>query len=156
MRLGEAWRRRWRLPEKKAWQLERVVHVAGDILAGLKVLHDRDIIHDGFNAIVKGEMTVTILKDIRNLSPLAANTMDALLQNQAVEGLNNYIMADLTLKKDAVGEVPSVCSCRLYRSQRIMSTMMFTVISLRAICHPDRKNDLLMNVCDKVHHKKQK
>jgi D-xylose transport system substrate-binding protein len=68
----------------------------------------QDATADGCNSIMKGELTVTIFKDIRKLSPLAADAMDALLQGKPVDGLKNYTMAELTNKKDAVGDVPCV------------------------------------------------
>jgi D-xylose transport system substrate-binding protein len=68
----------------------------------------QDATADGCNSIVKGELTVTIFKDIRLLTPLAATVMDNLLQGKPVDGLKTYTMADLTNKKDAVGDVPSV------------------------------------------------
>ena len=57
---------------------------------------------------MKGELTVTIFKDIRLLTPLAADAMDALLNGKPVEGLKSYTMAELTNKKDATGDVPCV------------------------------------------------
>ena len=68
----------------------------------------QDATADGCNSIMKGELTVTIFKDIRLLTPLAADAMDALLNGKPVEGLKSYSMADLTNKKDATGDVPCV------------------------------------------------
>ena len=51
-------------------------------------------------------MTVSILKDIRNLSPLAVDMMDKLLKGQNIEGLQNYTMAELTNDPSKEGEVP--------------------------------------------------
>ncbi|NLF52176.1 MAG: D-xylose transporter subunit XylF, partial [Leptolinea sp.] len=66
----------------------------------------QDATADGCNSIVKGELTVTIYKDIRKLSPLAVDAIDALLQGKDVEGLKNYSMAELTNVEGAQGEVP--------------------------------------------------
>ncbi|NMB55043.1 MAG: D-xylose transporter subunit XylF, partial [Leptolinea sp.] len=68
----------------------------------------QDATADGCNSIVKGELTVTVYKDIRKLTPLAADMMDNLLNNKPIEGVKNYTMAELTLVKDATGEVPCV------------------------------------------------
>ena len=75
-------------------------------LAGTVPISGQDATADGCNSIVKGELTVSILKDIRNLSPLAIDTMDKLLKGQAVEGLKNYSMAELTNDTSKTGEVP--------------------------------------------------
>ena len=50
-------------------------------LAGKVPISGQDATADGSNSIVKGELTVSILKDIRNLSPLAVDT-----DGQAAEG----------------------------------------------------------------------
>ncbi|BCY16744.1 hypothetical protein hrd7_05930 [Leptolinea sp. HRD-7] len=68
----------------------------------------QDATADGCNSIVKGELTVTIYKDIRKLSPMAADAIDALLNGKAIEGLKNYTMAELTNVADAKGEVPCI------------------------------------------------
>ena len=75
-------------------------------LAGKVPISGQDVTADGSNSIVKGELTVSILKDIRNLSPLAVDTLDKLLKGQTVEGLKNYTMADLTNDPAKTGEVP--------------------------------------------------
>jgi D-xylose transport system substrate-binding protein len=68
----------------------------------------QDATADGCNSIVKGELTVTIYKDIRKLSPMAADAIDALLNGKNIEGLKPYTMAELTNVADAKGEVPCV------------------------------------------------
>jgi len=75
-------------------------------LAGKVPISGQDATADGCNSIVKGELTVTILKDIRNLSPLAVDIADKLLKGQPVEGLKKYTMAELTNNKAMAGEVP--------------------------------------------------
>ncbi len=77
-------------------------------LAGKVPISGQDATADGSNSIVKGELTVSILKDIRNLSPLAIDSMDKLLQGQAIEGLKDYTMADLTNDQTKTGNVPSL------------------------------------------------
>jgi len=77
-------------------------------LAGKVPISGQDATADGCNSIVKGELTVSILKDIRNLSPLAVDTMDKLLKGQAVEGLKSYTMAELTNDASKTGDVPSL------------------------------------------------
>ncbi len=45
-------------------------------LAGMVPISGQDATADGCNSIVKGELTVSVFKDIRNLSPLATQTID--------------------------------------------------------------------------------
>ncbi len=75
-------------------------------LAGTVPISGQDATADGCNSIVKGELTVSILKDIRNLSPLAVDTLDKLLKGQSVSGLKSYTMAELTNDPAKTGEVP--------------------------------------------------
>jgi D-xylose transport system substrate-binding protein len=75
-------------------------------LAGKVPISGQDATADGSNSIVKGELTVSILKDVRNLSPLAVETLDKLLKGTAVEGLKTFSMADLTNDKTKTGDVP--------------------------------------------------
>ncbi len=75
-------------------------------LSGVVPISGQDATADGCNSIVKGELTVSVFKDIRNLSPLATKTMDALMQGQPVEGLKNYTLAELTNDPAYQGEAP--------------------------------------------------
>jgi D-xylose transport system substrate-binding protein len=65
-------------------------------LAGIVPISGQDATAEGCNSIVKGELTVSILKDIRLLSPLAVDLVDALIKGEAFEGLEEYTMAELT------------------------------------------------------------
>jgi D-xylose transport system substrate-binding protein len=77
-------------------------------LAGNVPISGQDATADGSNSIVKGELTVSILKDIRNLSPLAIDVMDKLIKGEAVEGMKNFTLAELTVDDSKQGEVPCV------------------------------------------------
>jgi D-xylose transport system substrate-binding protein len=77
-------------------------------LAGIVPISGQDATADGSNSIVKGELTVSILKDIRNLSPLAIEVMDKLLKGEAVSGMKNFTLAELTVDDTKTGEVPCV------------------------------------------------
>lgn len=77
-------------------------------LAGKVPISGQDATADGSNSIVKGELTVSILKDIRNLSPLAIDVMDKLIKGQAVDGMKNFSLAELTVDDSKTGEVPCV------------------------------------------------
>ena len=87
-------------------------------LAGKVPISGQDATADGCNSIVKGELTVSILKDIRNLSPLAVDLIDKLLKGETVAGLKEYTMAELTNDPAKTGDVPWRCSCRLSRSTK--------------------------------------
>lgn len=77
-------------------------------LAGVVPISGQDATADGSNSIVKGELTVSILKDIRNLSPLAVEVMDKLIKGETVEGMENFTLAELTVDPSKTGEVPCV------------------------------------------------
>ncbi|MCB0041311.1 MAG: substrate-binding domain-containing protein, partial [Caldilinea sp.] len=59
-------------------------------LAGVVPISGQDATADGCNSIVKGELTVSILKDIRNLAPIAVDMVDSIVNGQAVEGMEEY------------------------------------------------------------------
>jgi D-xylose transport system substrate-binding protein len=77
-------------------------------LVGVVPISGQDATADGSNSIVKGELTVSILKDIRNLSPLAIDVMDKLIKGEAVEGMTHFTLAELTVDDSKTGEVPCV------------------------------------------------
>jgi D-xylose transport system substrate-binding protein len=74
-------------------------------LAGAVPISGQDATADGVNSIVKGELTVSILKDIRDLSPLAVDMMDQLVKGETIDGLQSYTMAELTNDPSQEGEV---------------------------------------------------
>jgi D-xylose transport system substrate-binding protein len=74
-------------------------------LAGVVPISGQDATADGCNSIVKGELTVTIFKDIRNLSPLAVDLVDSLLQGKKVDNLKEYTLAELTNDAKKEGKV---------------------------------------------------
>lgn len=74
-------------------------------LAGTVPISGQDATADGCNSIVKGELTVSILKDIRNLTPLAVDMVDKLLQGAQVSDLKQYTMAELTNDPSKQGNV---------------------------------------------------
>jgi len=74
-------------------------------LAGKVPISGQDATADGCNSIVKGELTVSILKDIRDLSPLAIDLIDKLIKGEDA-GLEMYTLAELTNDDTKEGEVP--------------------------------------------------
>ncbi len=74
-------------------------------LAGVVPISGQDATADGCNSIVKGEQTVSVYKDIRQLSPLAVDLIDKLLKGQAVSGLEDFTLAELTNDDTKTGNV---------------------------------------------------
>jgi D-xylose transport system substrate-binding protein len=77
-------------------------------LAGTVPISGQDATADGCNSIVKGELTVSILKDIRNLVPEAADLIDALVKGETVADLKEFSLADLTVDPSKTGNVKSL------------------------------------------------
>jgi len=74
-------------------------------LAGKVPISGQDATADGCNSIVKGELTVSILKDTRNLAPKAVELIDGLLKGQSISDLKQYTMAELTNDQSKTGNV---------------------------------------------------
>ncbi len=74
-------------------------------LAGKVPISGQDATADGSNSIVKGELTVSILKDIRNLGPIGVDLVDGLLQCKPNAELKQYTMAELTNDPALAGNV---------------------------------------------------
>jgi D-xylose transport system substrate-binding protein len=77
-------------------------------LAGVVPISGQDATADGVNSIVKGELTISILKDIRNLSPLAVDLIDKLLKGQSIADLKKFSMAELTNDPKKTGDVQAL------------------------------------------------
>jgi D-xylose transport system substrate-binding protein len=74
-------------------------------LAGKVPISGQDATADGCNSIVKGEQTVSVYKDIRLLSPMAVEMIDKLLKGQAIDGMKQYTLAELTLDDTKTGNI---------------------------------------------------
>jgi len=77
-------------------------------LAGKVPISGQDATADGCNSIVKGELTVTLLKDIRDLAPLSVDLADKMIKGQAVDGLIEYSLAELTGDNSKQGNVKAL------------------------------------------------
>jgi D-xylose transport system substrate-binding protein len=77
-------------------------------LAGKVPISGQDATADGSNSIVKGELTVSILKDIRNLSPLAITVVDSLVKNGSIAAIKKLSLAELTGDPSKTGDVPCI------------------------------------------------
>jgi D-xylose transport system substrate-binding protein len=78
-------------------------------LAGKVPISGQDATGAGCKSIVEGELTVTVYKDVRKLSPLAINLaldMVSGVKTGPVADLKMYKLADLTLNSKLAGEVP--------------------------------------------------
>jgi D-xylose transport system substrate-binding protein len=75
-------------------------------LAGKAPISGQDATEAGCNSIARGELTVTILKDTRQLTPLAANLAIKLAKGEKKLGLTNFKLAELAGNKRLKGNVP--------------------------------------------------
>jgi len=75
-------------------------------LAGKVPISGQDATAAGSNSIVKGELTVTVYKDVRLLSPLAIDMAIKFAKGQPVDGLKMFDLSALTLDKNLKGQVP--------------------------------------------------
>ncbi len=75
-------------------------------LAGKVPISAQDATAAGCNAIAKGELTVSVYKDIRKLVPLSIEIAIKLAKGEAIEGLQNFSLAELTGDTSFQGTVP--------------------------------------------------
>jgi D-xylose transport system substrate-binding protein len=80
------------------------MRVAG--MAGKVPISGQDATEAGCNSIVRGELTVTILKDTRLLTPLACELASKLAKGEKDMGLKPFRLADLAGDKKFTGTVP--------------------------------------------------
>ena len=74
-------------------------------LAGKVPISAQDATAAGCNAIAKGELTVSVYKDIRKLVPLSIEIAVKMAKGEAVEGLEEFSLAELT-GENLQGTVP--------------------------------------------------
>jgi D-xylose transport system substrate-binding protein len=74
-------------------------------LAGVVPISGQDATADGCNSIVKGELTVSILKDIRDLGPLAVDLAHQLITGEGDLEFESYTLSELTLDDSLQGSV---------------------------------------------------
>ncbi len=75
-------------------------------LAGKVPISGQDATLAGCKSIVEGELTMTVFKDVRKLSPMAMDMAIALAKGEAVPGLTDFTLAELTLNDALKGSVP--------------------------------------------------
>lgn len=74
-------------------------------LAGKVPISGQDATEAGCASIVKGELTMTVLKDVRNLAPMAIDLAAKLAKGEAAD-LKSFTLAELTLDDSLKGSVP--------------------------------------------------
>lgn len=74
-------------------------------LAGKVPISGQDATEAGCASIVAGELTMTVLKDVRNLAPMAIDLAAKLAKGEAAD-LKSFTLAELTLDKNLKGSVP--------------------------------------------------
>jgi len=75
-------------------------------MAGKVPISGQDATEAGCNSIARGELTVTILKDTRKLTPLASELAMKLAKGEKELGLSKFKLAELTGDKKKTGDVP--------------------------------------------------
>lgn len=74
-------------------------------LAGQIPISGQDATAEGCISILKGELTLTVLKDIRKLSPLTVKIAMQLAMDESIQGLTSYSLSELT-GEDLTGSIP--------------------------------------------------
>jgi D-xylose transport system substrate-binding protein len=75
-------------------------------LAGKVPISGQDATAAGCKSIVEDELTMTVYKDVRLLSPMAIDMAITLAKKEPIEGLQNFTLEELTLDKSLKGKVP--------------------------------------------------
>lgn len=65
-------------------------------LAGKVPISGQDATYAGCNSIVKGELTVTVMKDVRLLAPLCVSVSLDLVNGKKISGMTSYSLKELT------------------------------------------------------------
>jgi D-xylose transport system substrate-binding protein len=75
-------------------------------LAGKVPISGQDATLAGCKSIVEGELTMTVFKDVRKLSPMAMDMAIALAKGESIPGLTDFALSELTLDDSLKGSVP--------------------------------------------------
>jgi D-xylose transport system substrate-binding protein len=75
-------------------------------LAGKVPISGQDATLAGCKSIVEGELTMTVFKDVRKLSPMAMDMAIALARGEEIPGLTDFALSELTLDDTLKGSVP--------------------------------------------------
>lgn len=75
-------------------------------LAGKVPISGQDATAAGCKSIIEDELTMTVYKDVRLLSPMAIDMAIKLAKGEKIEGLTNFKLSELTLDDKLTGNVP--------------------------------------------------
>ncbi|MCP4400382.1 MAG: substrate-binding domain-containing protein [bacterium] len=95
-------------------------------LAGKVPISGQDATAAGCKSIVEDELTMTVYKDVRLLTPMAIDMAIALAKGEAVEGLKDFTLAELTLDDNLKGSVP----CNFLKVVEVDKTNVYEEIVL--------------------------
>ena len=93
-------------------------------LAGKVPISGQDATAAGCKSIVEGELTMTVFKDVRLLSPMAIDMAVSLAKGEAIDGLVNYKLSELTLDDKLTGEVP----CKFLKVVQVDKDNVYDVV----------------------------
>jgi D-xylose transport system substrate-binding protein len=93
-------------------------------MAGKVPISGQDATEAGCNSIARGELTVSVFKDDRLLTPMACEMAINLAKKQPIPGLSNFKLADLTLDKSKTGEV----ACKFLQVVQVTKDNMKAVV----------------------------
>jgi len=93
-------------------------------LAGKVPISGQDATEAGCNSIARNELTVTVFKDDRLLTPMACDMAIKLAKKQAIDGLSKFKLADLTLDAKKTGEV----SCKFLQVVQVTKANLKSVV----------------------------
>jgi D-xylose transport system substrate-binding protein len=93
-------------------------------LAGKVPISGQDATAAGCKSIVEGELSVTVYKDVRLLTPMAVDMAIKLAKGEKLAGLTDYPLADLTGDAKATGNMP----CNFLKVVEVMKDNVYDVI----------------------------
>jgi len=93
-------------------------------LAGKVPISGQDASGAGCRSIAEGDLTMTVFKDYSELVPLAVDIAINLANNEKIEGLENFTLAELSLDNNLKGEVP----CKFLKVVHVDKNNVYDVI----------------------------
>ncbi len=93
-------------------------------LAGKTAVSGGDATAAGCNAVARGWLTCTVLKDSRDLASLAVDTAMKLAKKQPLTGLENYKLSTVSLDNKLKGEIP----CRFLPVKLVDKSNLFDLV----------------------------
>jgi D-xylose transport system substrate-binding protein len=93
-------------------------------MAGTVPISGQDATAAGCKSIVEGELTMTVFKDVRLLSPMAIDMALQLARGEKIADLKSYTLADLTLDDSLKGSVP----CKFLKVVQVDKDNVYDVV----------------------------